>query len=165
MKEDKKEHEKRGIDCLLKQFPDYQIIDDDRESPDFLIGNSMVKIGVEVTDYFPHHNRKGGVVFQYDKNSAGINKHRLFTETELGFFRFVPEIKIDDLCSFSISKKEQKLVKYRENVQCDEFWLLVMLNFYDNVSYGWQDLSIKTTFDKVFLWEELDDITEIKALK
>lgn len=58
----KKEAEKKVVNYLLKRFPDCFFLDDNRESPDFIIGNSSIKIGVEVTTYYPHRNSKGGIV-------------------------------------------------------------------------------------------------------
>lgn len=69
-----------------------------------------------------------------------------------------------DLYKACIGLKELKLENYRSNVVCDEYWLLIVIDFYDSVVYNWQDLSIKSNFDKVFLWEEPDDITEILVL-
>ncbi len=161
----KKEFEKKVVDDLLLRFPQYKFIDTNRESPDFVIGNSNIKIGIEVTSYYPHRNKRGGIVNQLSKVDHKQQKHKYFSKTELGYERIVPSIDIADLYKASISMKELKLESYRNNVVCDEYWLLIMLDFYDNVAYGWQELSIKTSFDKVFLWEEPDDITEIKALK
>ena len=114
-----KDLERRGVECLLKQFPSYQIIDGDRESPDFVIGNLSIKIGVEVTSYYPHRNKGGGIVNQLSKVDHRQQKHKYFSQTELGYECIVLSIDIVDLYKASISMKELKLESYRNNVVCD----------------------------------------------
>lgn len=160
----KKEFERKVVNYLLKQFPDYFFLDDNRESPDFVIGNFSIKIGVEVTTYYPHRNSKGGIVNQLSKFDHKQQKHKYFYKTAFGYEHGCPVIDMADLYKACIGPKELKLENYCSNVVCDEYWLLIVIDFYDSVAYNWQDLSIKSNFDKVFLWEEPDDITEILVL-
>lgn len=160
-----KDKELTGVNDLLRHLGGWSIVIQ-RESPDFVLENNSSKerVGIEVTEYYPNRTKKGCALVRIkgkDSEESNSNKYRFFEKTELGYSRLVPSIDVDDFQSKCITEKEKKLPLYRTNVSnCKEFWLLVMLSFYDNIVYE-NISSISTTFNRVFLWEEPDAIHEL----
>lgn len=153
-----KDRELTGVTDLLKHLDGWSIVIQG-ESPDFVLENysSKERVGVEVTEYYPNRTKKGCAIVRIkgkDSEESDSNKYRFFEKTELGYSRLVPSIDVDDFQSKCLTEKEKKLPLYRTNAcNCKEFWLLVMLSFYDNIVYE-NISSISTLFDKVYIWEE-----------
>ncbi|MCR5714762.1 MAG: hypothetical protein K6F98_07550 [Bacteroidales bacterium] len=164
-----KKRERTGLKDLLKHLKDWSIVREG-ESPDFVIEHVITKehVGIEITDYYPHRTPDGKASIKIKgKNQEDTlkNRYQFFEKTELGYSRFDPRLDLDDLIKSRIEKKDKKLKAYKKNApDCKEFWILIMLNFYDSVQYK-DILPIRTLFDKIFFWEEPDDISEIPTIK
>ena len=163
----KKEH--LVISDLLRYLGNWSIVSSD-ESPDFVIENFFTKahVGVEVTEYFPHRTLKGTALVKIpgkDEAETRANRLRYFEKTDFGYARFAPRLNVDDLYSSRVAVKERKLARYKALApDCQEFWLLVMLNFDDDVVYE-NIPSITTTFDRIFVWEEPHTVNELPISK
>lgn len=136
------------------------------ESPDFIIRDSRTNqlVGVEVTEYYPTcvgKNGQASVLCGKGEAERKKNRLQLFEEFELGYSRFVPHIDLDDFRSNCVAVKEGKLMQYQDNhPECGSFFLLIGLNFYDNVIF--EDIvSIPSTFDRIYFCEERGKIHEI----
>ncbi len=153
-----KDRELIGVNDLLKHLDGWSIIIQG-ESPDFVLENNLSKekVGIEVTEYYPNRTKTGRALVRIkgkDSEESNSNKFRFFEKTELGYSRLVPSIDVDDFQSKCLNEKEKKLTLYKTNAfSCKEFWLLVMLCFYDNIVYE-NISSVSTLFDKVYIWEE-----------
>lgn len=162
-----KDRERLGVNDLLANLMGWSLVSRIREeSPDFVIENDITgqRVGVEVADYYPNRSRKGNALVRIpgkDAEETRKNKLRYFTETALGHSRFVPKLDIEDFYSSLIADKEEKLKLYKINEpECQEFWLLVMLDFYDNILYENASV-IVSSFDRIFVWEEPHTIFEL----
>lgn len=150
---------------LLSYLKDWELVSCS-ESPDFIIRDSRTHelIGVEVTEYYPTRVGKNGqasVLCGKSVVEREKNRLQLFEESELGHSRFVPHIDLDDFRSNCVAVKEGKLKQYQDNhPECGSFFLLIGLNFYDNVIF--EDIvSIPSAFDRIFFCEEPGKIHEI----
>jgi hypothetical protein len=164
-----KKKERIGIDDLINHLNGWSLTKCG-ESPDFIIRNDSTHClaGVEVTDYYPNRTQKGVALVKIpgkDKAETRRNKLRFFEKTEFGYARFAPRLRIEDFMKSCIEKKEGKLGLYRKNApNCNEFWLLIMLDHNDNVLY--EDApSISSAFDRIFIWEEPHSVSEFQSKK
>ena len=159
------ETERRGIEDLLKTLEGWILVEV-QESPDFIIKNINTGecVGVEVTEYYPHRNGKNQALVRKKGKSEDENegiKHQLFEKTDYGYSRFVPDLDMDDFLASRLRPKEKKLFDYKaKHKECKEFWLLVLLNFYDNISSK-EAPSIPTQYDRVFFWSEPNTVQEM----
>ena len=160
-----KDREKTGIEDLLSYLKGYSLVASG-ESPDFIIKNDLTneKKAVEVIDYYPNRTSKGKALVKIpgrDEVETRRNRLRFFDKDHLGHLRYVPKMDYEDFIINCIKKKERKLEFYRQNApDCDCFWLLVMLDFYDEIIYE-DSPPIATLFDRIFIWEWPHDISEL----
>lgn len=160
-----KTNEKEYLDCLLRHLPEYEYVQES-ESPDFIIKSRETQslIGVEVTKYFPHRDSSDrAIVLKPGKDDEEGRNNRLdyFKKTDFGHMRFVPRIDAEDFYNKVISTKGRKLsTLYKKgNNPYKEYWLLVVLSFYDNVVF--EEFGVSTEFDRLFFFEEPDIIFEM----
>ena len=160
-----KSEERKTIQVLIDRLQNLEIIKEN-EQPDFILRRSTDDslVGIEVTQYYPHQDQKNRSVVKKEGSISDEGKLLLFDKTELGYFRFVPAIDVDDFQKKVLRRKEEKLDKYYKTLhpECCEFWLLVELSFYDNIQFD--ELKVKTKFDRLFFLEEPNRISEIRKV-
>lgn len=155
--------EYRSLDVLLSVIPNFKVVCK-CESPDFVICDTISgkKIGVEVTQYFPHRDKKSRAVIMI-KNFL----YKFFHKTDFGHFRFVPSIDWKDFGQSCLSSKLKKLDKYSQlHPECVEFWLLVVLNRFDDVNIETVKLngirmSYNKNFHRLFIIDGSNELHEI----
>ena len=146
---------------FMKNFMDWECIsDNNQESPDYIIENRKTGevVGVEITTYYPHINKKKQAII-FKEN----DKYKYFDKTETINIRIVPNINQNDLETNTIREKEKKIDLYRKK-DIDEIWLLISLDFYDDVDPIFKH-PIKTKFNKIFIIDTFGVITKIPIRK
>lgn len=127
------------------------------ESPDFVIKEIMSgkRIGVEITEYYPHRFRKKAVVKIVDKDFDVTRRNR-----RLFLGSFCPYLDCDDFYNNCVCKKEDKIELYRKkHPECEDFWLVVLINFRDSLVY--ENVSVFSwVFSRIFVLEEPDKFFE-----
>lgn len=155
--------ERERLNDLLNFSPDYELVKSG-ESPDFIIKNKNTGelIGVELTEYYPHRNRKGALIPSLRGkfgNTEIRNRFRSKIGLSINEIRVSPEIDIKDFYSNCIEIKENKLDMYKQlHPECEEFWLLVLIDFHDNIMYE-RMKEFKCKFQRLYVWEEPHEIS------
>ncbi len=158
-----KQKERKVLDTLLENLEVWKLVKHG-DKPDFVIKNIETNecVGVEVTTYYPHRNSKNQALVEMPGDD---NKHRYFEALEEGVhFRFVAYFNPETFYNNTLNSKEEKLNTYKQNEPgCSEYWLLVKMPFYDAEFINDKNVCIKTNYDRIFIVEEPDSITEMNV--